>query len=174
MTAPRDPEKRRAYYDKRYAKRRGTAVWAASQRRYRAKHRDALLRKAAAKRLEDPDARRRYNERAAVKRSGLRSISAFWIAAYLAEHPCVDCGEADIAVLEFDHVRGEKLFGIGRGGKNHGLDIIKDEVAKCEVRCCNCHRRVTQKRSGSWRYGIRLDGLSGGPKNRPPTPSTAA
>ena len=31
-----------------------------------------------------------------------------YILDYLSTHPCVDCGESDIRVLEFDHVRGRK------------------------------------------------------------------
>ena len=72
---------------------------------------------------------------------------------YLLEHPCVDCGEPDLRVLEFDH----------RPGENKELEVaelvrslttwkrIEREIAKCDVRCANCHRIVTCERAGNWR-----------------------
>jgi hypothetical protein len=70
---------------------------------------------------------------------------------YLITHPCVDCGEIDIRVLEFDHVRGQKTATISRllaQGRN--WSIIDAEIAKCEVRCANCHRIKTFERDGDW------------------------
>lgn len=70
-----------------------------------------------------------------------------YIINYLLEHPCVDCGEADIIVLEFDHVRGEKK-GVVSVLKRSSLSSVKKEIEKCEVRCANCHRRKTAKQFG--------------------------
>lgn len=62
------------------------------------------------------------------------------IEQYLREHPCVDCGNDDINVLEFDHVRGCKSYNVGRFGTLRFETLLK-EIAKCDVRCANCHRK---------------------------------
>lgn len=79
-----------------------------------------------------------------------RNRNRDFIVSFLKENPCVDCGESDIVVLEFDHVRGEKIRGIGYMVSNaFSLKKIKEEILKCEVRCANCHRRMTAAR-GNW------------------------
>ena len=71
------------------------------------------------------------------------------IISYLSEHPCVDCGETDGIVLEFDHVYGEKIRNVSWMVRQHRtVSKIMDEIAKCEVVCANCHRRRTAKRAG--------------------------
>lgn len=70
-----------------------------------------------------------------------------WTRAYLLEHPCMDCGETDLDVLDFDHVSGTKVCEVSRMiSRGYRIWRIKAEVAKCEVRCANDHRRVTAKR----------------------------
>lgn len=74
------------------------------------------------------------------------------LAEYLSCHPCVDCGETDIRILDFDHVRGKKSGDISRM-MNIGCSrsTIEAEIAKCEVRCANCHRIRESKKNASWR-----------------------
>lgn len=63
------------------------------------------------------------------------------VQEYLKVHPCVDCGNSDIRVLEFDHVRGQKENTISDAIKNgHSWTRVESEIEKCEVRCANCHR----------------------------------
>jgi len=70
-----------------------------------------------------------------------------YVTDYLLTHPCIDCGEPDIIVLEFDHVRGEKKKNISNLiMQSYSLETLIEEIKKCEVRCANCHRRVTHKR----------------------------
>jgi len=94
--------------------------------------------------------RQRYIDQAAiVKRKQLRQRTLYLIE-YFKSHPCVDCGEDDPVVLEFDHL-SEKLFDIGREIHNRGWQSILDEIEKCEVVCANCHRRRTARRRGALR-----------------------
>lgn len=67
---------------------------------------------------------------------------------YFRTHPCVDCGEDDPIVLDFDHQR-DKTMSISEmvcGG--YAWETILKEIEKCVVRCANCHRRKTAKELG--------------------------
>lgn len=66
---------------------------------------------------------------------------------YLKLHPCVDCGNSDLRVLEFDHVRGEKVIGITRA-MQMSWPLLLAELPKCDVRCANCHRIKTYTQLG--------------------------
>lgn len=61
------------------------------------------------------------------------------------EMGCIDCGyNVNPAALDFDHVRGVKLFNIARGA-SFAILRLQTELAKCVVRCANCHRIRTYK-----------------------------
>lgn len=70
---------------------------------------------------------------------------------YLIKHPCVDCGESDPTVLEFDHTR-DKLMNVSSFAREASLIKIKKEIEKCVIRCANCHRRKTAKTLGWHKY----------------------
>jgi hypothetical protein len=79
------------------------------------------------------------------------SLQAY-IWDYLSNHPCIDCGEADPRVLEFDHVRGDKHSSISKMvTDNRSLAAVQEEIQKCVVRCSNCHRRRHYKDYGGFR-----------------------
>lgn len=76
---------------------------------------------------------------------------------YYKEHPCIDCGETDPIVLEFDHRDDvDKSNNISTlVGSGFGWKRIVEEIEKCDVRCANCHRRRTATQQG-WYKGIIL------------------
>jgi len=82
------------------------------------------------------------------KRSG-RTDLLREIDDYLRAHPCVDCGESNPLVLEFDHKDGvDKLETIAFLRARGSRDELLAEIEKCEVRCSNCHQRRTAKQFG--------------------------
>jgi hypothetical protein len=86
---------------------------------------------------------------------------------YLKTHPCVDCGNPDPRVLEFDH-RRDKKFTIGAavssGHVSWGKILV--EIDKCDVRCANCHR-IRHAVENNW-YDFPKDVLV--PKKKGPKP----
>lgn len=101
-----------------------------------------------------------YHQHAAQHKANVRLTSERrkqearrFLVEYLA-HGCVDCGESDIRVLDFDHVRGEKASDISTMVRvGVGMPKLRAEVAKCEVRCKNCHAIVTvMRRPRSWHF----------------------
>jgi hypothetical protein len=80
-----------------------------------------------------------------VGRTKRIKIARLFISEYLKDHPCVDCGEKDIVVLEFDHI-SNKIENISQMMcDDWPLIDIKKEITKCEVSCANYHRRKTAK-----------------------------
>lgn len=70
-----------------------------------------------------------------------RSACAIW----KLEQGCADCGYAEDPVgLDFDHVRGVKLHNIG--SRKISLNLLVEEIEKCDVVCATCHRVRTANR----------------------------
>lgn len=83
------------------------------------------------------------------KESTLVNDRAKLAYSILSESSCIDCGNNNLFLLEFDHVRGSKIANIShmiRDRRNFTLSQVKEEIDKCDVRCVNCHNVVTASR----------------------------
>ena len=120
--------------------------------------------------------RARESARTSARRLLLLSENAPRLRRYLEEHPCVDCGESDPAILEFDHLRDKRADVTRMLWSGMLWSQIELEIAKCEVRCANCHRRRTARQRGfhDRKKGVSEDTVRyGGPgeRQRPRTES---
>ena len=85
-----------------------------------------------------------YKEKAARHRTRQHVDNYCDLIAYLRAHPCVDCGETDVRVLQFDHVDPSlKSQDVSVMVRSCQWSRVLDEIEKCEVRCANCHRLKT-------------------------------
>lgn len=94
--------------------------------------------------------RKRYIKSSKKRNSKQYQINRDFVNRVKSFAYCMDCGESNPVVLDFDHVRGEKKGNIADMVRSYySIDSIKKEMRKCEIRCANCHRKKTFERRNS-------------------------
>lgn len=94
------------------------------------------------------DPTRLQQERArAAARADAKRIEKARIIRAAKNRPCADCHKRfPFYVMDFDHVRGKKLFSMASCKLHLVGQPLLDEIAKCDVVCANCHRERTYQR----------------------------
>ena len=64
---------------------------------------------------------------------------------------CVDCGETNPLLLDFDHLRDKRANVSQLVQSGMSWMTVKAEIDKCVIRCANCHARKTAREQGSYR-----------------------
>jgi hypothetical protein len=69
---------------------------------------------------------------------------ATWFKAYKATLKCSRCGEDDPITLDFHHREqvGRKARLVWAWKRGWGIARLQRELAKCDVLCANCHRKL--------------------------------
>lgn len=67
-----------------------------------------------------------------------------FVQDYKRTHPCIRCGESEPCCLDFHHKDPAQKFDVlaQMANRGFGLTRLLEEIAKCEILCANCHRKV--------------------------------
>ncbi len=62
--------------------------------------------------------------------------------------PCQDCGKYyEAFLMDYDHLPGNlKADNVSNILRNYGWDKVVEELEKCDLVCCMCHRRRSKER----------------------------
>jgi hypothetical protein len=88
-----------------------------------------------------------------ASKNKVRERNRQFVSDYLIGKSCIDCGESDPIVLEFDHFENKKDI-ICEIIQNCSIEKIEAEIKKCNIRCANCHRRKTAIELGYYKTKI--------------------
>ena len=131
------------------------ALKAAAARRHYEAHREKIKKQTKEYAAAHPEKTREYKR-------GYRDANREYLAAHRksrkierqqilngikVESGCIDCGyNADPIALDFDHRDGSQKRADVSQMISAPLNEMLTEVAKCDVRCANCHRIKTKER----------------------------
>ena len=85
------------------------------------------------------------NERRKTKRDHSKAIysrNKAFVRDLLNSRCCNACGETDHIVLEFHHRPDESKLNNVTDMMSLSIETIETEIAKCDILCANCHRRL--------------------------------
>lgn len=88
-----------------------------------------------------------------IKNNKIKENQEF-VFQWLKLSSCVDCGNKDPLVLDFDHIDPiQKKMNVSRMiYKIRSRRKLIAEIEKCEIRCSNCHRIKTAKEMNYFRF----------------------
>jgi mono/diheme cytochrome c family protein len=102
-------------------------------------HRIRTATRAGSWRLDPGD----IDRNAALTHAERRNL--MFVRDVLIRASCVDCGDSRIVVLEFDHLGAKRGNVVELARRGCSLRLLETEIATCEIRCVNCHRRRTMR-----------------------------
>jgi hypothetical protein len=84
-----------------------------------------------------------------INRQSARKRAQDCVMSNLKGKSCVDCGNSNPIVLQFDHVKGEKFGAVAKMVHDgYSVKRIEEEIQKCVIRCANCHAIKTYTQMG--------------------------
>jgi hypothetical protein len=92
----------------------------------------------------------RYIKNAVANNKVRGAANRAWLINYLRTQECVDCGNKDIEVLQFDHRNREEKTKMVYRFLASSLERMIEEVNKCDIRCANCHMKRSRRQMGWW------------------------
>ena len=87
-------------------------------------------------------------QKIAARNKENRARNRKFVWDYLKDKSCIDCGESDTIVLEFDHQHDKVANIADMSRQGYSIESLTEEINKCVVRCANCRRRKTAKDFG--------------------------
>ncbi len=78
----------------------------------------------------------RYVANALRRKRALIAERTAYLVEFFREHPCVDCGETDPLVLEFDHLARQELQSSPWASADHNWQSVLDEIEQVRRGLC--------------------------------------
>lgn len=139
---------------------------------WRAANRERSRRYVARYREKYPEKIIAYNDRPEVKQRKLehgRQVyerNATLVRQIKAERGCIFCRERDPICLDFHHRDRKAKKKVISQLKSAATKQLMEEIAKCEVICSNCHRKLhsSEERKTWWRERLKGKALVENPQ----------